>query len=333
MHRATTPAHHVGMDSRIRTTLTMGRGATSAKRLAAIGISGAEIARAARAGDLVRIRRNALVDGELWRAAKPWERHELRARAVMAGLPKGHSVALSHHSALALRGVSLHGVDDRVHLVHVGAGRGRSDGVVVGHRPVAEDLVEVHEGLRIVTPAVACLQVAAQSGAEAALVSADHALHSKRITHQDLKAAFAAFAPGRWSRAPFQMSLLADARIESAAESRARWAFQMLGFRQPTPQVRIYADDGEYVARVDFLYEELKLIIEVDGMDKYQSRADLIAEKLREDRLRALGYEFVRLTWADLADHLVVRRKVLDGVARAEARRQSRGLASIPEVG
>ncbi|MDN5716276.1 MAG: endonuclease domain-containing protein [Janibacter sp.] len=307
------------MDSRIRTTLTVGRGATSAKRLAAIGISGAEIARAIRAGDLVRIRRNALVDGELWRAAKPWERHELRARAVMTGLPKGHSVALSHHSALVVRGISVHGVDDRVHVVHVGTGRGRSDEVVVGHRPVAEDLVEVHEGLRIVAPAVACLQVAAQFGAEAALVSADHALHNKLIDRQGLDAALVAFAPGRWSRAPYQMSLLADARIESAAESRARWAFQMLGFRQPTPQVRIVDDDGELVARVDFLYEDLKVIIEVDGFGKYQTTADLIAEKVREDRLRALGYEFVRLTWADLADHRIVRRKVAAALARVAA--------------
>ncbi|KRE38414.1 hypothetical protein ASG73_05590 [Janibacter sp. Soil728] len=294
-------------------------GATSAKTLLGLGISRDDIGRAVRAGDVVRIRRNCLVDGRIWRDAKPWDRHQLRARAVMAGLPKGHTAALSHHSALALREVPLHGVDDRVHLVHVGAGRGRSDGVVVGHRPVAEGLVEVHQGIRIVKTAVACLQVAACFGAEAGLVSADHVLHTKRIAREDLDEALVALAPGRWSRAPGHMCHLADARIESAAESRARWAFQMLGFRQPTPQVRIHDDDGEYVARVDFLYEELKLIIEVDGLDKYQSRADLIAEKLREDRLRALGYEFVRLTWADLADHLVVRRKVLDGVARAEA--------------
>ena len=33
----------------------------------------------------MRVRRNALVDGELWRAATPWQRHALRARAVAAG--------------------------------------------------------------------------------------------------------------------------------------------------------------------------------------------------------------------------------------------------------
>lgn len=307
------------MDSRIRTTLTTGQGVTSAKNLTRLGLSSAEIGRAVRAGEVVRIRRNCLVDGQLWSDAKPWERHELRGRAVMAGLPKDHTAALSHHSALALRGVSLHGVDDRVHIVHVGAGRGRSDGVVVGHRPVSKDLVEVHEGVRIVTPAVACLQVAAHFGAEAGLVSADHALHSELITREALDTALTELAPGRWSRAPAHMCHLADARVESAAESRARWAFQMLNFRLPTPQVRIDDEDGKFVARVDFLYEDLKLVIEVDGFGKYTTPADLIAEKLREDRLRELGYNIVRLTWADLADHAVVSRKVLAGVARAAA--------------
>lgn len=307
------------MDERIRTTLAMGRGVTSAQRLLRLGISRADVGRAVSAGDLVRVRRNCLVDGATWHGAKPWERHDLRARAVMAGLPKGHTAALSHHSALAVSGVSLHGVDDRVHIVHVGGGRGRSDDVVAGHRPVPSELAEVRDGIRAVSPAVACLQVAAHFGAEAGLVSADHALHSELFTREGLDAALGALAPGRWSRAPGQMSFLADARIESAAESRARWAFQMLGFRQPTPQVRIFDDDGVFVARVDFLYEDLRVVIEVDGMEKYKSPRDLTAEKLREDRLRELGYEIVRLTWADLADHVVVRRKVLVKVNRAAA--------------
>lgn len=307
------------MDERIRTTLAMGRGVTSAQRLLRLGISRADVGRAVKAGDLVRVRRNCLVDGATWRGVKPWERHELRARAVMAGLPKDHTAALSHHSALAVSGVSLHGVDDRVHIVHVGSGRGRSDDVVAGHRPVQPELVEVRDGIRTVSPAVACLQVAAHFGAEAGLVSADRALHSELFTREALDAALGALAPGRWSRAPGQMSFLADARIESAAESRARWAFQMLGFRQPTPQVRIVDDDGVFVARVDFLYEDLKVVIEVDGLEKYKSPQDLTDEKLREDRLRELGYEIVRLTWADLADHLVVRRKVLVKVGRAAA--------------
>lgn len=306
------------MDGRISTALRIGGGVASATKLLGIGLSRAELARAVRSGELVRVRRQSLVDGQLWREAQPSERHALRARAVMAGLPRGHTAALSHHSALALRGVALFGVDHRVHLVHLGGGRGRTDAVVAHHRAVPDSLVETHNGIRMVAPAAACLQVAAQFGAEAGLVSADHALHTELITTGHLEEARRALAPERWSRAPAQMCRLADARIESPAESRTRWALHVLHFRQPTPQVEI-RDGRGLIGRVDFLYEDLKVVIEVDGRSKYTANRVVFAEKVREDRIRALGYQVVRLVWEDLDDHVLVHRKITAAVAQAAA--------------
>ena len=113
------------------------------------------------------------------------------------------------------------------------------------------------------------------------------------------------------------MLALVDGRAESGAESRTRWALRTLGLRMPTPQVEIFDDVGEFVARVDFLYEDMKLVIEVDGRKKYEKAQDLWDEKMREDRLRALGYVVVRLTWADLDDLTVVRAKIQRGLALA----------------
>ena len=311
------PATMSVMHPIIRAALDAGRGATTGSTLLRRGATRRDIERAVGAGELVRVRRNALVDGHRWREAKPWERHELRARAVVAALGGETPPALSHQSALAVRGVTLHGVDDRVHVACVGKGRGRTDAGLASHRPVAADLTVEHEGVLIVQPAVACLQVAIQFGGEAGLVSADDALRRQIISHDELDAAMTALRPGRWSREPARMLDLVDARSESAAESRTRWALRTLGFRMPTPQVVIHDADGDVVARVDFLYEDLKLIIEVDGMGKYATVEDLRAEKLREDRLRALGYHFVRLTWADLDDLRVLSAKVLRGVSLA----------------
>jgi very-short-patch-repair endonuclease len=115
------------------------------------------------------------------------------------------------------------------------------------------------------------------------------------------------------------MVALTDDRAESAAESRTRWALKTLGFRMPEPQVEILDERGEFVARVDFLYADIKLVIEVDGRLKYDTPQALWDEKLREDRLRELGYTIVRLTWADLDDPQVVQNKVLRGATRAAA--------------
>lgn len=116
---------------------------------------------------------------------------------------------------------------------------------------------------------------------------------------------------------------LADGRSESVGESRARLLLNALGFR-PTPQVEIRDPGGALVGRVDLLLERERIIIEFDGLMKYadaNGRSALAAEKAREDRLRALGYEFVRLTWADLSRPATVERLMRQALARASARR------------
>lgn len=309
-----------GMDPHITTVMSGFGGVAAASVLMARGIAARDITRAVRAGDLVRIRRNALVTGELWRQSAPWERHALRTRAVAAGVDPDKPVTFTHHSALSLWGIALHGVDDRVHLTSSSGRRGRNDSGVSFHRPVPAPFVTVRHGISVVAPAAACLQVAAAFGAEAGLVSADDLLRAKHAGTDDLAAALKALGISRASRSPRQVVSLADPRIESAAESRARWAFQLAGIDQPTPQVVIRDGAGDFVARVDFLIERFGVVIEVDGMGKYTDVRDLRAEKKREDRIRELGYEVVRLTWTDLNDPQLVLRKVMAAVNRAAAR-------------
>ncbi|MGO0575057.1 DUF559 domain-containing protein [Ornithinimicrobium panacihumi] len=285
-------------------------------------------------GRLLRLRRNVLVDGELWRAAASWEKHAIRARAVMRGRGVGPdlagasatagdaspSAALSHHSALALMGLSLHGVDDLVHLVVPGSAESRRRGGLVQHACVGRDRIVDSFGLPTVTPAVACVQVAADFGVEAGLVAADSALRLGLCTRVDLEEL------GGWSwlrhRRPAAETVIAraDGRHESAGESRSAWVMHLLGYRV-RPQVKMVDADGTFIARVDFLLEGEGVIVEFDGMLKYASQADLAAEKLREDRLRAMGYEVVRLTWADLDRPEAVRGKIEAALRRARSRR------------
>ena len=105
--------------------------------LRALGTTHSVLRRLLADGVLVRIRRDCFVAGEVWRAAPPWERHQLRARAVATGLcGPGRPFALSHHSSLAVQEVGSFGVDDRVHLVRTDRRRGRGDDVVHVHPPV-----------------------------------------------------------------------------------------------------------------------------------------------------------------------------------------------------
>jgi hypothetical protein len=64
------------------------------------------------------------------------------------------------------------------------------------------------------------------------------------------------------------------------------------------------------IARADFGWPKLRTVGEFDGRAKYGRRlpgdrnpADAVyEEKLREDRLRALGFTDIRWSWSDLED-------------------------------
>ena len=97
------------------------------------------------------------------------------------------------------------------------------------------------------------------------------------------------------------MLRLVDGRRESVGESRCGVALAMAGI-DVTPQVAIRDEHGDVVARVDFLVDGTKVVIEFDGKVKYAAGDPTVLwhEKRREDRLSRLGYVVVRITWAQL---------------------------------
>lgn len=315
------------MHPTIRTILAAQGGVASTSQLEAAGVSRFEVRRLAQRGDLVRLRRGVVVDTTVWRAAASWDKHLIRSRGLMLG-PAGAAdspVALSHQSALALHGIALYGVDDRVHVVRTDGRRGQTDAFIQCHAPVAPELtqrviladgVDI-EPVRAVRPAVALLQVAATFGVEAGLVSADCAVRRKVVTREDLTGALAGRRLGNGASNARMVVEELDPEAESPGESRCRWIFHVLGLPRPVSQAVIRDEMGAFVARVDFLFADERTIVEFDGRVKYTDSRTLFAEKEREDALRALGYSVVRITWKELADPRWVLLKVRRGFRAA----------------
>lgn len=304
------------MDPRIALRLSAHGGVSSVTELLELGVSRHVVADAIAAGEVVRLRRNVIVDAQVWGAAAPWDRHALRARGT-ARAWRRVSFALSHHSALTVLGLPVHGVDNRVHLVRLREGSGRSGTTTQIHAPVPSAFVRRVDDVPVVAPVMACLQVAATFGVEAGLVSADAVL--REDPRADLAAALEVAPLGNGTLRAATTVLLADGRSESAGESRSRWLMHALALPAPELQAVIETPDG-WSARVDFLFRAQRVVVEFDGMFKYTSAEHLQAEKKREDRLRALGYEVVRIIWADLEHPERVRAGILAAFARSQAR-------------
>jgi hypothetical protein len=253
----------------------------------------------------------------------PWDqnrrRHSRQIQAVVNSA-RPESVAVSHQSALVLHDLPLWGIGlEEVHLTRLDKLRG---GLVAGvrhHRGkvTADELLEV-QGLLATTLPRAVIETACTSSFEAGVVIADTAARRSQGTADALLRVLDTVE--FWPGSPTARSALAfsDPRSESVGESRLRVLMNSQGLPAPMLQTE-FTDNAGFVARVDFYFPEQNTVVEFDGMVKYASGSAeiLIEEKLREDRLRALGIEVVRITWADLARPAEVAARIRQAFARA----------------
>ncbi len=92
---------------------------------------------------------------------------------------------------------------------------------------------------------------------------------------------------------------LADPAAESAPESYARGLFIDAGYPVPAVGRPMQGADGRrYFA--DLYWPDRRLIVEIDGTEKYEEHQDLVDEKCREDALRAAGNRVKRILAGDL---------------------------------
>jgi hypothetical protein len=295
------------MDDSLRSRLAA-TGLVTARQADDLGVDQHRLARLVRDGELVRVRAGVYVDGERHRVAEPATRHLMEVRAVLTGLGPGY--AASHLSAVVALGLPVLARDvGPVDVVGVGAGKARRDGRLRVHAAVPADLVvglDGHEGLRVVGPASAVLQAAALQGTRAGLIAADAALHRGLLSAAALGESLARTPLSRGRRAAELVTRLADGRSESPGETWARLLFHELGLKGLVPQVELRDAGGRVIARVDFLDRAHGLVVEFDGASKYAGggtgQAALVAEKIREDAIRRLGYRVLRLVWSDLLD-------------------------------
>jgi len=271
------------------------------------------------AGELFRARPGCFVDSRLLVDASPETRHALTARAVSRGYRPPH--AISHVSALAIHGLPLLNITPGVvHLTLTKSGYPRTLRGLRVHLELPDSVARQRGGSRVVHPAIAIVQSAALAGVAAGVAAADAALHTGQVTKRDLEIALGMARLGPGSRDARLAVELADARIESPGESWARVLFVSLGLPAVDPQVEIRDERGRLVGRVDFLFRAQRTVVEFDGLVKYGSadgRQALVDEKRREDALRSLGYQVVRLTWRDLHDPGLVDRQIKAAFARA----------------
>lgn len=286
--------------------------------LLAAGVSDDHIRAAVRAGDLVALSRGVYLRRADHDRLDGAGRHRVRARHVAATLPPG--AVISHVSAAILLDLDVWNIDlGRVHVSRAGPHGRRSTHLHVHATTWADgDVVEV-DGIALTSPARTVVDLARTLPRDQTVVVGDSALRNHPAT-LDLLPATVTSARHRSgiARAAAVVPFL-DARSESPGESLSRLRIAEGGLPRPVLQYPIVLRDGRRV-RLDFFWTQHGVVGEFDGAGKYTDRRDLVAEKLREDAVRDLGFEVIRWTWADLSRFEIVAQRFDRAVARGSTR-------------
>jgi len=288
------------------------------------GYSLQEVRDRVRAGRWERVRHGQYAEVVDVSALPPWDRqlrrHRLLVHAAMNSLRPG-SVAVSHQSALVLHGLPQWGLDlSEVQLSRLD-GR-RHGGAVAGvryHRGRLSpaDLTE-RDGLPVTALARAVLETACTASFEAAVVIVDAALRDHAVGEEELLRLLG--VTEFWPGSPTARSAIGfgDGRSESVGESRLRVLMHNYGLPRPVLQA-VYEDEDGVIARVDFDFPDYETVVEFDGRLKYGGGSSevLVREKVREDRLRALGLQVVRTSWSDFDDPSRTAARIRSAFARS----------------
>lgn len=248
--------------------------------------------------------------------------HILAVDALLASV--GDAVVVSHHSAAALHGFPLTGVDlSTVHLTRDRRGGGRSGARSIVHCAPLEE-IEILDGRKATTKARTVVDMGRTASRDTAVALGDAAVRGGvSISALNIELGRARGRKGIASAR--EVVEMLDGRSESVGESLSRIRLLNAGFRDLEPQVKILDVDGRTIARVDILAER-KVVIEFDGKIKYgrslrpdQDPGDVVfEEKKREDSVRALGYPFVRITWDDLWNFDPIVKRIEQALTLAE---------------
>jgi hypothetical protein len=72
----------------------------------------------------------------------------------------------------------------------------------------------------------------------------------------------------------------------------------------PKPETQVVHElDGEFVARVDFLFRDHNIVVEVSGARGHSTAADRAKDARRRNQLQELGRVVLEFTYSDVIDH------------------------------
>ena len=165
------------------------------------------------------------------------------------------------------------------------------------------DEITVRDGIPVTTVPRTIFDLAAVASAdqvEGALREAEYRRLHDALSLPDLLARY----PRRRGARKVRVALAR--RSEGAGRARSPLEEDFVPFlrrhRLPLPRLNAWLQLRGRWVQVDCLWEEQRVIVELDGFRGHGTRSAFRDDRARDRRLRVAGYEVTRIAWAQLED-------------------------------
>jgi very-short-patch-repair endonuclease len=276
-------------------------GVLSAAQLYALGFSKDWVSGRVTAGWLHRLHRGVYAVGH--------RRLAMRGHWMAAVLACGEGAILSHYAAAELwrlrrprsRPSPLKGRDVPPPIDVTIPGRGgrrRRPGLVI-HRTahLASGEQALHSRIPVTTPDRTILDLAAVLPRRQLERAVDEA-HRLRLCAEDDLESIATAHSGRAGAGALSTLLREHHAGSTATRNDFEERFLALCRRYCLPQPEVNVPLLDYI--VDFIWPEVRLIVEVDGRATHGTRRAFQEDRDRDGRLAVAGYRVLRFTWWDV---------------------------------
>jgi len=261
-----------------------------------LGLSDTAVRKRVRGGRLHRIHQTvySLVPKALLK------REGLYMAAVLAC---GPGAVLSHRSAARLHELRSYGYT-RIEVTVPGRSSRRHDGVKV-HRSttLTEADATVVNNIPVTTVERTLLDVAevvTQRQLERAFDQAETLEALDLIRIQDQLARNPTRPGAKKVRKVLTEHYIGSTPTENEFEEAFLALTRDLGLPDPRPQFYIDPHDGEPPIRADFAWPDQRIVVETDGRQTHGTNQAFESDRRRDQRLAAIGWTVIRITWRQL---------------------------------
>jgi hypothetical protein len=286
-----------------------------------LGLSASAVRKRALAGRLHRIYHGVY-------ALVPLPLLPARGRYLAAVLACGSHAALSHRSAARLHGLR-ESHRDAIEVLIPGRSARQHEGIEVHRSNRFEPALDaaVVDAVPVTTVARTLLDLAAvvpRRALERALDQAEilrvfdlNALRDQIVRNPS--------HPGAGKlRSTLARHTAGDAVTESELEELFRAIVDPAGLPRPEVNAPVDPGDGGTIIRPDVVWRHAKLAVELDGAKWHLTRKAFESDHDRDLRLKAAGWDVIRLTWRQLHDEptrvtALLRTRLLACTRKGEA--------------